>query len=197
MEITAALGADLTELTGPFDTSDPNLGLESSLRQLAADTKLAVRSYLGLSVTITIGDQQITLTGLEAFTQPGDIVTSLLVPLPAAESDGTGPPPQIGVVLYAGKPGAYVDLAADLAWLTGRPLGAFVLDRHLTPPGTTATTGLRALSVINRAIGVLIDRGHTPGQARRELDARATRGGTDRRTAADLLLAGPGRRTGG
>lgn len=38
------------------------------------------------------------------------------------------------VILYAAKPGAFIDLAADLAWLTGRSLTDFVLDRHLILP---------------------------------------------------------------
>ena len=29
--------------------------------------------------------------------------------------------PVVVLVLYAGSPGAFVDLAADLAWLTARP----------------------------------------------------------------------------
>lgn len=44
------------------------------------------------------------------------------------------------------------------------------------------------MSVINQAIGVLIGRGHTPAQARRELDTQADRGGTDRHTAARFIL---------
>ena len=40
----------------------------------------------------------------------------------------------MAIILYAGSPGTFVDLAADLAWLTARPLTDFVLDQHLTVP---------------------------------------------------------------
>ena len=54
-------------------------------------------------------------------------------------------------------PGTFVDLAADLAWLTARPLSDLVLDRHLPPPAERgAATSLFEASVINQAIGALI-----------------------------------------
>jgi hypothetical protein len=94
------------------------------------------------------------------------------------------------VNLYAGSPGAFVDLAADLAWLTARPLSDFVLDQHLTIPTPSNTgTQLHAASIINQAMGVLMGRGHTPEQAHRQLDSQAADAGTDRHAAAQLILA--------
>lgn len=101
----------------------------------------------------------------------------------------------MALVLYAGSPGAFVDLAADLAWLTARPLSDFVLDQHLTiPAGSDTGTQLSAASVINQAIGVLIGIGYTPRQADLRLDSQAAHAGTDRYAAAQLILA---TRTGG
>jgi hypothetical protein len=84
------------------------------------------------------------------------------------------------VVFYAGHPGAFVDLAADLQRVHGLD-GPAVLDDHLTdtcdPPRPCGITGLEELSDINRAIGVLITRGHTPAEAHAELRRRAAAGG--------------------
>ena len=94
------------------------------------------------------------------------------------------------MVLYAGAPGAFVDLAADLAWLTARPPSGFVLDEHLAiPPPTQPGTVLHEASIIDRAVGVLIGRGYTPQRAGWQLDVQAPHAGTDRRTAAHVILA--------
>ena len=95
----------------------------------------------------------------------------------------------VALIFYARTPGTFVDLAADLAWLTGRPPSDFALDQHLSvPAGSDAGTSLRAASVINQAIGVLIGRGYTPRQAHSKLDTQADRAGTDRYTAAQFIL---------
>jgi hypothetical protein len=76
-----------------------------------------------------------------------------------------------------------------LAWLTGRPPGEFALDQHLSvPAGSDAGTSLRAASVINQAIGVLIGRGYTPRQAHSKLDNQAAGARTNRHTAAQVIL---------
>jgi hypothetical protein len=98
--------------------------------------------------------------------------------------------PAVALILYAGSPGAFVDLAADLAWLTARSLSDFILDQHLTPAAGSLQEGqLRAASAINQALGVLIGRGYTPQQAHGELDTQAAHAGTDRHTAACHILA--------
>jgi hypothetical protein len=80
------------------------------------------------------------------------------------------------MVLLAGHPGAFVDLAADLERVPG-PDGRVALDGHLpdmsAPQPGRGISGLAELGVVNRAIGVLITRGHTPAKARAELRRRA------------------------
>ena len=94
------------------------------------------------------------------------------------------------VHLFAGSPGAFVDLAADLAWLTGRPPKDFALDEHLRiPVPDESRVSLRASSVINQAVGVLIARGYSPRRADWQLDVQAAHAGTDRHTAAQVILA--------
>jgi hypothetical protein len=191
VEFTAALAADLATLTETLDDSDAVIA--ETLQELAADARLAVPSYLGLSVAITVSGQQINLTALDDLTTPGDILASLLLPLPLAKPDANGAEPVIALILYAGRPGAFIDLAADLSWLTHRDLSEFALDEHLTfGHDPDEPSGLGAVSVINQAIGMLIARGHLPKDAEREITARAAHAGVDRHTAASYVLASLG-----
>lgn len=185
MDITAALAADLAILTEALDGSRADLA--EALRQLTADVRLAVPSYVGLTVAASAGGAPLNLTALEPFADPADAVTSLLMPLSDDGADGRSGP--LVAILYAGRPGAFVDLAADLSWLTGRPLTDFEIDGHLPVPAPDASGSVvRSASLINQAIGVLIGRGYTPEDADREIDARATAAGHTRVEAADTIL---------
>lgn len=208
MRITAALATDLALLSATL--SDPSEDLTTDLADtvllLAADARLAVRSFLGLTVTVTIvahadgaggtvGDTvPLRFTLLEDQAVPREVATSLLLPLPTA---GAGQS-QITVVLYAATPGAFVDMAADLSFLTGHGLADVELDQHRGLAGEADITGLlEAESSVGEAIGVLIARGRTREQAYAELDLLADDARTDRATEADRVLAaltrkGPG-----
>jgi hypothetical protein len=184
MKIGAALAADLGILTAALD--EPGADVLHTLHQLGVNAQVAVPSYLGLSVTVDGNDPPFTFTTVEDGTAD-DIRTSLRLTLPGV-GDGRASP-SVALILYAATPGTFVDLTADLAWLTGHPPSDFGLDQHLSvPAGSDAGTYLRAASVINQAIGVLIGRGYTPEQAHRELDTQVDREGTDRHTAAQFIL---------
>jgi hypothetical protein len=119
----------------------------------------------------------------------GDVRTSLGLTLPGVGAAAL--PPAVFLVLYTGSPGTLIDLAADLAWLTGRSLSDFVLDQHLPGPAGMGTgTNLFEASVFNQAIGVLIGRGFTPRQAVGQFDARAAKAGTTRHAVSRRVLAG-------
>lgn len=184
MEIGAALAADLGILTAALD--EPGADVLHSLHQLGVDAQAAVPSYLGLSVTVDGSDPPFTFTTLEDGAAD-DLRTSLRLTLPGV---GEGRAlPSVALILYASTPGTFVDLAADLAWLTGRPPSDFVLDQHLSvAAGSDTGTYLRNASVVNQAIGVLIGRGCTPGQADRELNTQADSAGIDRHTSAQFIL---------
>jgi hypothetical protein len=184
MKIGAALAADLGILTAALD--EPGADVLRTLHQLGVDAQAAVPTCLGLSVTVDGSDPPFTFTTVEDGAAD-DVRTSLRLRL-AGVGDGRASP-SVALTLYAGTPGTFVDLAADLAWLTGRPPSDFALDQHLSVPAESdAATVLRAASVINQAIGVLIGRGYTPGQAHRELDSQADSAGTDRQTTAQFIL---------
>jgi hypothetical protein len=185
VEISAALAGSLTILSEALDGTDISL----TLGQLAADAKLAVRSYLGMSATATLDGRRIDLVAMERDTPSDHVVASLLLPLTSTAPDG-GMEFLTSLVLYAGNPGAFIDLAADLAWLTGRELDEFVLDQHCAVPEVTEPSGLRAVSAINQAIGVLIAQGYPPERAHQELDARSERARVDRDVGAQRILDG-------
>jgi len=186
--IPDALEADLHLLSA---LSGLDEDIESLLRATVGDLKASVQSAVGLSLTVHVTGQDVTLTILDDHTARS-VGASILVPLdaPAAQSLGTC------VVFYAVTPGAFVDLSADLGWATGQPAGMIVLDQHLLlPVEGTAVTGLRELSTINQAVGMLIDHGNTPESARMELDRRAEcRGSTVHAAASEMIGAVRSRR---
>jgi len=184
VEIPAALAADLATLTQALDDPDPDV--QSLVQALARDTMLVVPSYLGVSLSIAAGvDTDFSFTVLAHTASQKDVRTSLQLPL-ARISDSTA----LGTLtFYAASPGAFVDLAADIGWALRLDPGVLLLDTHLLVPATGAESGLAAISAINQAIGVLIDRGSDPAEASRELDRRGRRAGTTRHEAATHLLA--------
>lgn len=182
MEIAATLAADLALLTAALydPAADLTTDVTDTVLVLAADARLAVRSFVGLTVTITIAGHAggaadrvaLRLTLLDEYVDPRDIETSLRLPRP---TDGARPDqPSIAVVLYAAMPGAFVDMAADLCFLTGHGFAAADLDQHRGLARKADTTGLlQARTEIHEAIGLLIARGRTREQAYAELDTLA------------------------
>jgi len=180
------MAAALAILTEALD--EPGTDIAHSLHWLTLDAAVAVTSYLGLSVVVSHSDSPFTVTALAEGALASDIRTSLHLSL--LGPNGPQNSPAVAIILYAGSPGAFVDLAADLAWLTARSLSEFILDQHLSlATGPPPEGQLRAASAINQALGVLIGRGYTPQQAHWELDTQAAHAGTDRHTAAYHILA--------
>lgn len=189
MQLPAALAAELEPLTQALDI--PGTDVAESMTRLATAAQTAVDSYLGLCVAITDKSEQLHLTVLNEGVDSASVRTSLLVPLSPATIDGIITTASVELILYAANPGAFIDLAADLAWITGRELAEFRLDEHRSrPPHSAANpTPLSALSYINQALGVLIGRGSAPEQAEQDLHARAAKAGTDILQAAMSILA--------
>lgn len=185
MKFTASLAAELATLNAALDKPGSDIG--EGLRQLAALVTAAVPSYLGLSVVAAQHDSSSTVTLLEDGVTAGDVGTSILLAWP---NPGDGHDvATVAFILYARSPGAFVDLAADVAWLTESPPTEFMLDAHLgvaAEPDTASS--MAAASVINQAIGVLIGRGYTTRQALWALDAQAAGGESNRLKAAHVIL---------
>ena len=129
-------------------------------------------------------DQRITLTYIDHHTVASDIVTSLRLPMcwAALEAGST-------IILYSGVPGAFVDLAADLSYSLHLSPGTIVLDDDTAAPiGDSGLTGTTESSTINKAIGVLIDRGYTPATAGAHLKHQAGESRLDVHRAATQIL---------
>jgi hypothetical protein len=187
VDLSAALAADLAALTDLLDSSQPE-DLESSLLGLIADLSATVESYVGVRMTLTLDGNEVSF-GVGRVSGP-DVATSLRVPLtPLA-----GAPNGSALVVFASRPGALVDLAADLSFALGIEMTELALDADLVAEPDAADAdagmvGLRELSVINQAIGVLVTRGHTPETARAELHRLAQLDSGVMLHAANAVLA--------
>lgn len=184
MRIPPALAADLALLTDALDAD--GVDIASTVSLLTSAVTSAVSSYHGLSVWVSSPDGHLEMTTLPDQDATARSVTSLRIPV----ATGTPPAgPSVMIVLYAGLPGAFVDLAADLAWLTGRALDDIGLDADLGDRAHAhPATSLGAQSSINQALGVLVAGGLPPEAALADLDARASPAVTDRHGAALALL---------
>lgn len=157
MGISGSLATDLAVLTRAVD--DPEIDLEALLHAFTTAARLTIASYLGMTMTVAVDGHEVSVTVDDHDTTP--IAASLVIPLTAVSSAEAGST----LTLYAGRPGAFVDLAADLSYALGVDHTDLVLDDHLAPTGS-AVTGLDRHLAINRAIGILLERGHTPESAR-------------------------------
>jgi hypothetical protein len=184
VKLTAALGADLVALAQALD--DLGTELTHALHRLAETIGLAVPSYLGLDITVVADGLPVTLTAPQREADPSQIFTSLYIPLPAICPVEQGS----ALFMYAGTAGAFVDLAADLSWLLDLDPESFVLDHHIPDPrAPLIRNSLTDFSVINQAIGVLIERGHTPESAHQHLHLLAASDHNDLTRAATNVLS--------
>lgn len=184
MQIPHSLADDLQSLTEAI--GDPVLDLASVLTVLTDDLSTAVPSYLGLSLTLNLGELPLTLN---SFADPTDGSAQSSMWLPLVPTDLAGPSGH--VVLYARTAGAFNDLADDASWMLGHQ-GQAVVDSHIFPvtAGPSGLHGFREFCAINQAAGILIAMGETPDTALVELHRRAA--ATNRtilESAQDLLSA--------
>jgi hypothetical protein len=184
VDLPAALLVHLQDLTAGVGHDDQDL--DDTLAALTTALRSTAESYCGFQLTLVENQWPVTLT---AFSDGHDVPvgTSLRLPL-ALVSQSIDP--ESRVVFFAGIPGAFTDLAADLSYaLGGIPVArgrtgvdgqpnVIVLDSDLPLVApVSGLTGLAELSVLNRAIGMLVDQGHDIDQARQVLrrDAAAAR----------------------
>lgn len=193
MDLPAILAARLRDLADGVGTEDG--GLTGTLDTLVTDLRVAVTSYSGLRLTLVRDGWPVTLAAFPG-TDEKPPTTSLRL---ALSTLGGGFDPLSAIVLYARTPGAFVDLAADLAYLDRRgrtpdpvsragegntpadgdshPAG-LALDGDLPPASVVSgLSGLTEYSAINQAVGVLMWRGQTPDQALGTLRREATAAG--------------------
>jgi hypothetical protein len=182
MRITATVTEQLRLLQGDL----PRAGdFAAALSQLSRDVAVAVPSCLAVTITLARLGREISVSTVAA---PAVVLASLAVPLSAVFPGGL-------LILRAGEAGAFLLLADDLDGLLGPGHPPIDLDEHLAWPGAANATSLGAsladLSAVDRAIGVLIDRGLPPEAAHRELGRRVGEGDTTLVAVSHDLLRSP------
>lgn len=188
VELAASFAADLAAIADTFDALDPSSHIEQSLLRLITVVRGGVQSYLGLSLALAAPGPVLEFTALSSSVSPDNTHASVRIPLDFKRKPEFAP--RATLVFYASAPGAFVDLAADLAWITGRDLGSFVLDKDLELPHPgRLREALRAQSTLDQAIGVLIGRGYTPAAAHREIDSHGPGGASPLARATEVLAS--------
>jgi hypothetical protein len=205
VDLPAALLAHLQDLTVSIGQDDQDL--DDTLAALTAALRATASTYCGLRLTIVDSQWPVTLT---AFTDGHEapVGTSLRLPLSPVSPSAD---PHSRVVFFAVTPGAFTDLAADLSYaLGGIPVDqaspavngveqkgthadgrrrAIELDVDLPLVSrVSGLTGLTELTVLNRAIGMLVARGHDIEQAHQLLRRDAAAAGVEPQVYAARIL---------
>jgi hypothetical protein len=200
VDVPTALLSDLAQLADSVDL-DAAL-LQTPLSALVGELRAAVGSYRGLQLTVVRDGQPVTLTDISDPDEDGSIVTSLRVPLSVL---GSSHDARSRVVFYASVAGSLVDLATDLGYVLKtatitddpKPDGAvrdgegqarpahvrppvLLLDADVPPnPAVSGLTGLSEMSAVDRAVGIMIERGHQPDVAYDTLSEQAATAGVE------------------
>lgn len=189
MRIRATVAEQLRMLADDPDRGDR---LAAELDRLGRGVVLAVPSCVTVSIALARPGGDIGIS-IHIAAAPATVLASLAVPLSAAA-------PGDVLVLRASAAGAFLLLADDLDGLLGAGHPPLEVDRHLIGTSLSTTESFAAsladLSVVEQAVGVLVERGLEPEAARRQLRRRAGEAGTTVGTAGRALLtslrAGPG-----
>jgi hypothetical protein len=204
VDLPATLVAHLQDLAASIGQDDQDL--DDTLSVLTAALRLTAATYCGFQLTLVLNQWPVMLS---AFADGHDapVGTSLRLPLvlvsPLVD-------PASRVVFFAVTPGAFTDLAADLSHALGGvrveqqtpatdhretrrridgQRSAIELDADVPPVSRkSGLTGLAELTVINRAIGMIVDQGHDLDQAHQLLRRDAAVAGVDPHVYARRML---------
>jgi hypothetical protein len=204
VDLPAALLGHLQDLADSIGLDDQDR--EDTLAALTTALRSAAASYCGFQMTLVENLWPVTLT---VFTGHVDIPirTSLRLPL-ALVSRGVDP--ESRVLFFASTRGAFTDLATDLSHVLGGvrvtqqsvadiadhgskqvhgQRSVIALDADLSPLcRKSRLTGLAELTVMSRAIGMLVDQGHRIEQAHEVLHQEAEAAGMDAHIYAVRVL---------
>jgi hypothetical protein len=163
----------------------PELDLELSLHALGRDVALVVPSCVGFSMTVVLELQPVTLTSMSVDADTAPIASTLTVPLTLTSDLEAGST----LVLYAHLLGAFVDLAADLTQALGARDGEVVVDDQPASTRSSGIIGVEQLTLINRAVGLLVGRGSSVADAHAQLQRTAVRSGLQSFQVAAYLVS--------
>ena len=159
-------------------------GLAAGLRRLGLTARRAVPSCTGVAVSVTRDGLPCTIGGRAVEADRPPPMGAARVPLDQGADARQ-------LVMFAAGPGASCDLVSFLRALPD-PLAGEVLGAHDLPQPADwrarLAVDLSRASAVNQAVGVLIDRGAMPGQARAVLELAAQRSDVDVPTVAQWLL---------
>jgi hypothetical protein len=156
--------------------------LTAILSVLMDDLAAAVPAFLGVELRLIAEPPVVVSTLSRADT--GRVKASVQLPL---DLMGLAPAGS-ALVCYAAAPGAFTDLA--LATRKQYHLdGQVRLDSQFVPLVSADVLGVADRVTTEQAIGVLIEQGHTPDEARAALQRRATRDGVALVDAARSVIA--------
>ena len=154
---------------------------------------LAIPTCIGISLLIGGAAPMVTLSALRLKSRDAPVLASMSVRLPRpptapASDDGAE------LVVYAAAPHAFRDTAPSVLTLLDMTSHQVTLDAHLTVPDLAEERAAHARwlddhALIDREVGILLDRGLLPEHGRGELARRAAAVGLSQRAAALLVIA--------
>jgi hypothetical protein len=188
VEQLRVLGSSL----GAWAGADADGELTAGSDRLSREVVAVVPSCVAVSIAVNRLGIDAVITGPIAGPLPmprvGQISSSLALSLPVAGSGCV-------LVLQASAPGAFLSLAEHLTAVLGSGRSSPELDAHLAPlaasTGPVLAEALAELSLLDRALGVLIGHGWPPEDGERELHRRAAMAGLTMAAVAKRLLASP------
>jgi hypothetical protein len=202
MRITAALAAELSSLGGLVGIPE----LTTAVQDLLADYASAVPSCLGLRVSSpALGPGHAIETERRVEATPASAQASLRLDLLGGDLGPDRPLTVVSVLILAGQAGAFADFVggADPLNRQGFRIVRRTVDDDLDPATARELTErdrtplddvIGRARVVNRAIGVLIDRGYPPEAALQVLEHDAdTSGRTTLDQAWTIVQPAPGR----
>jgi hypothetical protein len=167
MYANTLLVANFDRLTAPLMMAGSDL--TRSLTVLEKTVRLAVPSLLGWSLTVKVDGRNVTLTSISPWAKADDIRASLRVPLSAFMTAGL----EGDMTFYAEAAHAFFRVASDFVPVLGPAICLLRTDQDLNPNLSSNLSGVREMSRITRAIGVLVAAGNTLEAARDRLQASA------------------------
>ena len=218
MDFPTALLRDLLELSASIGVGEGDGAIDARLGALVSAVRAAVPSYRGLQVTVYDSGHPMSLTSFlptedgeittslrlpfAVFSPQLDARNRVIfyaatpgafVDLAADLGHALGAPTILSEPgpdrITHPEDGRQQDDSLNGKQVDRAGAGAIVLDADL-PPHTVVSqlTGLHEVSTINRAVGILIDRGHHPDDAHAALRRHAAAAGLDTPSYAARLL---------
>jgi hypothetical protein len=184
MDLPRALAADLRDLAVDLSADGYT---HTTLAMIEHNLRRPVPSILGASVTLhtpASPGAPVVVNFVGRTIDPHEISAALVLPLPGLTQPRAG-----SITFYAAQPDAFTQLRPQLAQALHLDPGQIDPQPPLpVKPVRPGADGLHDFAVVNRALGVLLNRGHTLDTARATLANQAKGSQTDITAAAHAFL---------